>query len=532
MSKLPKFSELVEARRVGPPSPPSKSKMATSKMMRERADAKKTFSGGFADKAKADAFADHVAKSGGKVVKRESNPSSWDKNVHMHTVHYTHPKGPQGPYLEVKEDVSELDESKKEYKPEEGHKVKIIGKGMQHSGKSGYVHQVSPAGTHAGVQDKNGKHIGYYHSSDLKQINEESLDEGFKEVTSHTEYKKLVKKHYPDAKQVDHHPVSDITQHVVGPQQKVVGHWDHKYSSGRVKIHEDVESLDESKKTDHKREALEYDQKARRCKPGTEEHFQAMSRHHYHAGMHAQSKGDAEAAREHFTKSYSYGHVDRADRLREEQEELAEISKATLGSYIVKAANSKAQHLASATRHNVFAHQDKKPHHSPNFEHVRKSDYHTGKTLKRHAGIAKAVKKLTTEETSGLPMFSQFIEEQAKERNHHNEANAIVTKHTKGGYTDKSGAGEFADGHDFHSHGVQSKHINALHNSLKAAGYHKHEGETHKPYSGSNYYPPESPQTHYHKYTKGKTRVMVANHENSDHGHVVEVVTPHSKKEG
>jgi hypothetical protein len=70
-----------------------------------------------------------------------------------------------------------LDESK-EYAPEEGHKVKIIGKGMEHTGKTGYVHQVSPRGTHAGVQDKKGKHIGYYHSSDLKQLDEETNDGG------------------------------------------------------------------------------------------------------------------------------------------------------------------------------------------------------------------------------------------------------------------------------------------------------------------------------------------------------------------
>lgn len=52
----------------------------------------------------------------------------------------------------------------------EGDSVKIVGE-VTGKGKSGTVHQVSPSGTHVGVADKNGNHLGYYHVSDLKKRN-------------------------------------------------------------------------------------------------------------------------------------------------------------------------------------------------------------------------------------------------------------------------------------------------------------------------------------------------------------------------
>lgn len=59
-----------------------------------------------------------------------------------------------------------------EYKPNEGDKVKIIGQKMEHAGKKGTVHQISPTGTHVGVKNKKGEHIGYYHISDVKKLDE------------------------------------------------------------------------------------------------------------------------------------------------------------------------------------------------------------------------------------------------------------------------------------------------------------------------------------------------------------------------
>lgn len=70
-----------------------------------------------------------------------------------------------------------------------------------------------------------------------------------------------------------------------------------------------VEGITESK-TDHRAEARDYEAKARRCKEGTEEYFDAMAKHHYHAGHHLRSQGDEEGARDHFHKSYGFSRKD------------------------------------------------------------------------------------------------------------------------------------------------------------------------------------------------------------------------------
>lgn len=56
-----------------------------------------------------------------------------------------------------------------EYK--EGDAVKIHFPNNANHGKKGYIHQTGK-GFH-GVEDKNGKHMGYYHESDLKKLNED-----------------------------------------------------------------------------------------------------------------------------------------------------------------------------------------------------------------------------------------------------------------------------------------------------------------------------------------------------------------------
>jgi len=130
-----------------------------------------------------------------------------------------------------------------------------------------------------------------------------------------------------------------------------------------------------------------------------------------------------------------------------------------------------------------------------------------------------------------MKTFSQFVAESANTttKSHHAEANKIVTKHAGHEGTDHDGY--TYDGQKLHSHGVAAHHVGQLHVDLKKAGFHKHEGDNHRPYGGSNNYPPEHKQAHYHKYTKGKTTVLVANHENHDTGHVTEVHTPTGKKD-
>lgn len=62
-------------------------------------------------------------------------------------------------------------------KREEGDHVTISLKGHANDGHVGVVHQISPSGDHYGVKDpKTNKHIGYFHSSNLKPHDEE-LDE-------------------------------------------------------------------------------------------------------------------------------------------------------------------------------------------------------------------------------------------------------------------------------------------------------------------------------------------------------------------
>ena len=62
-------------------------------------------------------------------------------------------------------------------KHEEGDHVTISLKGHANNGHVGVVHQISPSGEHYGVKDpKTNKHIGYFHSSNLKPHDEE-LDE-------------------------------------------------------------------------------------------------------------------------------------------------------------------------------------------------------------------------------------------------------------------------------------------------------------------------------------------------------------------
>jgi hypothetical protein len=126
-----------------------------------------------------------------------------------------------------------------------------------------------------------------------------------------------------------------------------------------------------------------------------------------------------------------------------------------------------------------------------------------------------------------MKKFGEFLKEASGKKNSsHGEANAIIAKHGQSGDIDHEGAGEYSPDAHFHSHGIHPKKVGELHVALKAAGFHKHEGDHHEPYGGSNSYPPDHKQDHYHKYTKGKTSVLVANHKNHDSGHVVEVHTP------
>lgn len=106
----------------------------------------------------------------------------------------------------------------------------------------------------------------------------------------------------------------------------------------------------------------------------------------------------------------------------------------------------------------------------------------------------------------------------------HHEANKIVSAHAGHAGTDHEGYHE--GDHHFHSHGVHHSKIASLHRALRDAGFKKHEGDHHEPHAGSNHYPPEHPQAHYHRYTKGRVEVNVANHINHEDGHhVVEVVS-------
>lgn len=81
---------------------------------------------------------------------------------------------------------------------------------------------------------------------------DEYLTEGWKDVSSESDYHAAIKQHHPDAEKQVHD--NDLHQHTVGPRKVVVGHWDPKHKSGKVKIYEQATMLVESR-FDHREAA-------------------------------------------------------------------------------------------------------------------------------------------------------------------------------------------------------------------------------------------------------------------------------------
>ncbi|AMQ65920.1 exodeoxyribonuclease VII large subunit [Stenotrophomonas phage vB_SmaS-DLP_6] len=72
------------------------------------------------------------------------------------------------------------------------------------------------------------------------KLDEDTIEEGWKEYSGdESGYRDLIKKHHPDAKAGRGH-AEGITQHTVGSQDSVVGHYDSQHKTGKVKVYEEV----------------------------------------------------------------------------------------------------------------------------------------------------------------------------------------------------------------------------------------------------------------------------------------------------
>ena len=182
-----------------------------------------------------------------------------------------------------------------------------------------------------------------------------------------------------------------------------------------------------------------------------EQNLQELSKRTLHSYA-AKAKGSAQASRAIAKIARQRDEYDRADahvakahrrskgankalaKLKEEQ--LDELSKKTLGSYISKASRSASGTMASGWVHGMSKGGD-----------IKQAQKDVDKAGKRHANIDKAVKKLTKEESEQLDEISKralgnYITMASSDRNYH-AVSATQKKewaHTSRGRGDHKGA--------------------------------------------------------------------------------------------
>lgn len=134
-----------------------------------------------------------------------------------------------------------------------------------------------------------------------------------------------------------------------------------------------------------------------------------------------------------------------------------------------------------------------------------------------------------------IKKFKEFVAESKKKPTgfeEHDEAHAIIKKHAKGVAVEHASGDHESDPDHVHLSAVHPKHIDLLHHSLKAAGFHHHSSDS-APYHGTG----TGDHGPYHHYSKGDTHVHISAKPNTwgkkaEEGHDHHHVEVHTSKAG